>query len=339
MASVTDEADSREETGVARKVMESKRYILWTLDLEQKLLTLWRSRRCLFDPNSFDTKYEKQEALVELAAELCVTEEDLLKHMTSLRTQYSRCMRIGSAAARTPRQKWLVRELGFLKPYIKTRVRPLTGRRATHHYRQHTSRQVSYATHEKFVDESLTGDVDSPAVVVDDVETTSPSIDLELVAADETLEVDDDGQSALVTDDGVIEWQDVVAQETTSTAADGRRLERGDADVDGDAVFGQLVVCELRHVTDPATKLVLRHNILTMIYEARLGCLQGTRSGLPHTGPPRRVVVDQGSRRPTINGCWSFSRSAHDDIDAANEVHRRQNCADDETIVIKEEVE
>jgi len=191
----------------------------------------------------------------------------------------------------------------------------------------------------------LTDDVDSPSVVVEEVDTTSPSIDLELVAADETLEVDDDGQSAaLVTDDGVVEWRRaaVRAQEWTSTAADGRRLERRDADVDGDAVFGELVVCELRHVTDPATKLVLRHNILTMIYEARLGCLRGTPSGgLPRSGPPRRVVVDQGSRRPTVNGCWSFSRPARDGIDAAGEVHRRSNCAVavDETIVIKEEVE
>jgi len=54
--------------------MESKR---WTPDLEQKLLKLWRSRRCLFDPNSFVTRHEKQEAMVELAAELCVTGQTL----------------------------------------------------------------------------------------------------------------------------------------------------------------------------------------------------------------------------------------------------------------------
>jgi len=59
---------------------------------------------------------------------LClVVEDDLLKHMTSMRTQYSRCRTV---VARTPRQKWLVRELGFLKPYIKARLRPPIGRRA-----------------------------------------------------------------------------------------------------------------------------------------------------------------------------------------------------------------
>jgi len=59
-----------------------------------------------------------------------VVEEDAWKHMTSLRTQYSRCMRIGTATATTPRQKWLVRELGFLRPYIKKRLRASTCPRA-----------------------------------------------------------------------------------------------------------------------------------------------------------------------------------------------------------------
>jgi len=46
-----------------------------------------------------------------------------MKHMTSLRTQYSRCMRSGSAIATTHRQRWLVRKLAFLKPHIKKRLR------------------------------------------------------------------------------------------------------------------------------------------------------------------------------------------------------------------------
>ena len=54
----------------------------------------------------------------------------MLKHMTSLRTQYTRCVRSGIAAstalARTPRQKWLVRELAFLKPHLKSRPLPST---------------------------------------------------------------------------------------------------------------------------------------------------------------------------------------------------------------------
>ena len=46
-----------------------------------------------------------------------------MKHMTSLRTQYSRCMKTGSTVATTYRQKWLVRKLSFLKPHIKKRLR------------------------------------------------------------------------------------------------------------------------------------------------------------------------------------------------------------------------
>jgi len=206
----------------------------------------------------------------------------------------------------------------------------------------------------------LSDDVDSEvaaagAAVVDEVEH-SPSIDLELMAADETLEADEDVrsvQSLHAKDGGLVEWQDVVGQEpeTTTTAADGRRQTRGDVmEDDDDAVFGQLVVCELRHVTDLETKLILRHNILTMIYETRLGCLQGGRTGGGgHQRPPRTSLRrgDRGDQRsctlPTISGCWSSSRRSRntlDDVDSADVVLRRQNhaVADDGMIMIKEEM-
>lgn len=142
---------------------------------------------------------------------------------------------------------------------------------------------------------------------------------------------------------GVVEWPaDVVEQEppestsTTWTAAGGRRQAfRGGQPADDDAVFGQLVVREMRHVNDLETKLLLRHNILTMIYEARLGCLQWSR-GRRHPGvqPPWPSLprLDlAGDRRPsTANERWSSPRraqSVHDDVD----------CADDGHVVIKEE--
>jgi len=175
---------------------------------------------------------------------------------------------------------------------------------------------------------------------LDDVEH-SPSVDLELIATDDTLpEGDDDRQSVqsvLARDDGGVEWPDLAGLEsetatTTLTASGGRRLARDVDDDDDEAVFGQLVVRELRHIGDPETKLLLRHNILTLIYEARLGCLQGAR----HPGRPSLRRLDQGSRRPptlsTVNGCRPSSRRAHythDDIDAV----------DNGNIVIKEEME
>jgi len=191
---------------------------------------------------------------------------------------------------------------------------------------------------------------------VDEVEHC-PSLDLELMAADETLEVDEDVrsvQSLHAKDGGLVEWQDVVGQEpetttatTTTTAAEGRRQARGDVVVDDDdAVFGELVVCELRHVTDLETKLILRHNILTMIYETRLSCLQGARPGGGHQ-PPRTSLRpgDRGDQRslPTISGCWSSSRrshNTHNDVDSADVVLRRQNHADADNgmIMIKEEM-
>jgi len=211
------------------------------------------------------------------------------------------------------------------------------------------------AAFDQLIQETLSGDVDSEAAVADDVEH-SPSIDLELMAADETLEGDDDGQSVHsghANDGEGVEWQDVVEQEpettttTTLTAAGGRRHARGGVDMDDDdALFGQLIVRELRHVDDPETKLVLRHNILTMIYETRLGCLQWTTAGHCPARPPlpplRRINLDD--RRPptlSVNGCLSCPRRAHSAHDYVNSdaVVRRPNhtVADDGHIVIKEE--
>ena len=152
-----------------------------------------------------------------------------------------------------------------------------------------------------------------------------------------------------------LEWQDVVGQEpettttTMTTAADGRRLARIDMD-DDDAVFGELIVRELRHIGDPQTKLILRHNILTMIYETRLGCLHGggARAGCGHhpgQSPSTALRrVDQGDRRSSAVGGGGGSRRAHssrDDVDSADVAFHRENHtdADDGDIVIKEEVE
>jgi len=218
------------------------------------------------------------------------------------------------------------------------------------HYNNRLS--YNYASYDQLIQKACSGDLDSEAAgaaVLDDVEH-SPSVDLELIAADDTLQEGDDDresvQSVLAKDDGGVEWPDVVGLEsetatTTLTATGGRRLAR-DVDDDDDAVFGQLVVRELRHVNDPETKLLLRHNILTLIYEARLGCIQGAR----HPARPSLRRLDQGSRRPptlsTVNGCrpsWRRAHCIHDDVDAADAaIHRLNHAVDDGNIVIKEEM-
>jgi len=79
---------------------------------------------------------------------------------------------------------------------------------------------------------------------------------------------------------------------------------------------------------DPATKLLLRHNILSMIYEARLGCLRAA-----HTVSAQRRP---GGRMPTVNGRWSVTKpAAQSNVDAGDDAtaaHRSQNCpaADDD---------
>jgi len=54
-----------------------RRIMVWTTAREEKLLELWKSRRCLFDPNSLATKCERQQALAEVAAEMGIAGLDL----------------------------------------------------------------------------------------------------------------------------------------------------------------------------------------------------------------------------------------------------------------------
>jgi len=49
------------------------RNVVWTTAREEKLLELWKSRRCLFDAYSVATKADRQQAFTEVAAELGVT--------------------------------------------------------------------------------------------------------------------------------------------------------------------------------------------------------------------------------------------------------------------------
>jgi len=152
-----------------------------------------------------------------------------------------------------------------------------------------------------------------------------------------------------------VEWRDeVVGQEppaTTTRAAGGRHLaaqrrdghvahDHGDDDDDDDAVFGELVVSELRHIRDPETRLILRHNILTTICETRLACLRGG-TGAGRASLRRLNVGGQlrpAAPQPTVNGCWTYmtSTSTRTDTDHLPD-HHDYAMADNGQIVIKEE--
>jgi len=66
MATELDEVDAAaRHWGVGRSAV-------WTVAREEKLLELWKSRRCLFDAYSVTTKAERQHAFAEVAAVLGV---------------------------------------------------------------------------------------------------------------------------------------------------------------------------------------------------------------------------------------------------------------------------
>jgi len=73
MASVIDKLASEQRAFLLRTVMEEARSVVWTPAREEKLLALWKSRLCLLDPNTSASKSERQQAVVEVAAEIGIT--------------------------------------------------------------------------------------------------------------------------------------------------------------------------------------------------------------------------------------------------------------------------
>ena len=127
--------------------------------------------------------------------------------------------------------------------------------------------------------------------------------------------LEEDGASLERTQDEVGQQDPDTPTTTTSTrAAGGRRhspqpprVNHDDDGDDDDEVFGELVVSELRHIRDPATRLILRHNILTTIFETRLVCLQQQQQ--QQADAPRASVLPrrQGTAGRRCNKrCFTF---------------------------------
>jgi hypothetical protein len=108
-------------------VIENKHAMEWTEDKEDILIDLWRKYPCLYyvGNKSYSKRNEKQKALNEMSEKLSITPFNITKHLSSLRTQYTRLVKPSPSGSeyvtKTARQKWLVDKLEFLRIHVKKR--------------------------------------------------------------------------------------------------------------------------------------------------------------------------------------------------------------------------
>ncbi|XP_071498061.1 uncharacterized protein [Diadema antillarum] len=98
----------------------------WNHFKEDRLVEWWNEHDYLYDNShkQYTDRMAKETAVTEIAAELKVTPAHIRKRMLSLRTQYGKIARAhlnGSKTKMTGRQTWLLESLSFLSPHMKTR--------------------------------------------------------------------------------------------------------------------------------------------------------------------------------------------------------------------------
>ncbi|KAF4115304.1 hypothetical protein G5714_002793 [Onychostoma macrolepis] len=102
--------------------MASKK--VWTEEMEEHLIELWQEHECLYDISTemYHNRAEKEKRWTEIANALQQPVEDVKTRAVSLRTQYCRLLKPKPSGSgnkpMTPRQKWLLRVMDFIKTYI-----------------------------------------------------------------------------------------------------------------------------------------------------------------------------------------------------------------------------
>ncbi|KAK0137743.1 hypothetical protein N1851_026047 [Merluccius polli] len=113
----------------AKKAKEMGR---WTHEAETRFVEMWQQYPVLYDVTSKDyhDRVKKEKCWQEIAVDLELPVAELQLKAASLRTQYGKILRPKASGSgykdATPRQIWIKRTLGFLRPYMSHRTSQTT---------------------------------------------------------------------------------------------------------------------------------------------------------------------------------------------------------------------
>ncbi|MGH0145444.1 UNVERIFIED_CONTAM: hypothetical protein FKN15_044069 [Acipenser sinensis] len=99
----------------------------WTKEREDELVQMWSNNPCLYDCSvkAYSNRISKSNAATEIAKALGTTSAEVMKRITSLRTQFLRLIKAPASGSegkkRTVHQDWVVKNLAFLTPHVRKR--------------------------------------------------------------------------------------------------------------------------------------------------------------------------------------------------------------------------
>ncbi|KAM4565474.1 uncharacterized protein V3H82_014502 isoform 2-T2 [Fundulus diaphanus] len=233
--------------------------VTWSQSTEEQLVELWRAHPSLYDvgSQSYHNRSKREKSWGKIATQLHLPVNEVKTRVASLRTQYGKLMKpkpSGSAQKPlTPKQKWIIKHLDFLKGHVIHRPTESTLRPGTES-EDTCEGEEDPATVESEADVLSSSDATSPVSVVQE-EESSPPVTCQPVQKQRVKKQKPQSAQHSLEMTKLSLLQQV--QKALSSTADPAEL------------FGQQVASELRNIKDRAVQLRLKRDIMNMIYDAQ----------------------------------------------------------------------
>ncbi|XP_038153207.1 uncharacterized protein LOC119791263 isoform X2 [Cyprinodon tularosa] len=245
-----DSGSSQGSRSNKHRIMAAVR-VRWSQSTEERLVELWKAHPSLFDvaSKSYHDRRKREKSWEAIAVQLQLPANEVKTRVASLRTQYGKLLKPKPSGSGhkplTPKQKWILRHLDFLKGHVIHR---------------HTESTLRPAVE---LDDTFEGEEDSSVLEteaeVEEEESSSPSTCQLVRKQVATKKKPESAQSLEMAKLSLLQQ----IQRTLASNEDSNEL------------FGQQVASELRNIRDGAVQLRLKRNIMNMIYDA----LEADRTG------------------------------------------------------------
>ncbi|XP_076862889.1 uncharacterized protein LOC143514949 [Brachyhypopomus gauderio] len=275
---------------MAKRKRDAAPGVRWTSVLEDKFVELWQQYPCLFDIASreYHDRVRKERSWRDIAEAIQLPVGEVQTKAASLRTQYGKLLRPQASGSGdkelTARQKWIMRSLVFLQPFVTHRVSQTTLNVDMHSVSTDITEEVSeYRETEDDVSESSTFTLStsptdqtlSSSILSSELNSPgSASFHSSLAGANKPDRAHKSKQKSKDRGSDDIECEKVAILKSMS-----QTLLSTSQDVD--ETFGKQVVSEIKQIKDPVTKMRLRRNILLMLYDAQ----EAEQRASPHPVP------------------------------------------------------